>query len=205
MYIDICRYFDLILWSIRSGFFGQSGPGHAAVLRGGAGDARNLAEPGLKKQMTDMFGLFKLRFYTNICLTLHVMFWWTQRLMIHTAYTACVQQPTTFHIIPQPSLLRHLTTAQTSRCRLEVHNPGGFNSYVDWLIHFSALTFSSFSDRSCTIHFSDPVYGLVQYQAIEPFNSEDKETMWIWDNQNPWRMTTDRQTLSTKHPSLCTF
>lgn len=141
-YIDICRYFDLILWSIRSGFFGQSGPGHAAVLRGSAGDARNLAEPGLKKQMTDMFGLFKLRFYTNICLTLHVMFWWTLRLMIHTAYTACVQQPTTFHIIPQPSLLRHLTTAQTSRCRLEVHNPGGFNSYVDWLIHFSSLTFS---------------------------------------------------------------
>lgn len=74
MYIDICRYFDLILWSIRSGFFGQSGPGHAAVLRGGAGDARNLAEPGLKKRMTDMFGLFKLSFYTNICLTLHVMF-----------------------------------------------------------------------------------------------------------------------------------
>ena len=74
MYIDIYRYFDLILWSIRSRFFGQSGPGHAAVLRGGAGDARNLAEPGLKKQMTDMFGLFKLRFYTNICLTLHVMF-----------------------------------------------------------------------------------------------------------------------------------
>ena len=122
-------------------FFGQSGPGHAAVLRGGAGDARNLAEPGLKKQMTDMFGLFKLRFYTNICLTLHVMFWWTLRLMIHTAYTACVQQPTTFRIIPQPSLLRHLffkvsIGSTQSRWFQFLHV-----MFLDWFI-FSALTFS---------------------------------------------------------------
>ena len=88
--------------------------------------------------------------------------------MIHTPYTICVQQPRTFRIIPQQvqhcsSLLRHLINAQTSRYWLEVHNPGGFIffmlcSLVDWLIHFSPPIVSLFSDRSCTIYFSDPVH-----------------------------------------------
>ncbi len=46
----LCRY----LWS---------GPGHAAVLRGGAGDARNLAEPGLEQQdKRCLGGLLKVTF-----------------------------------------------------------------------------------------------------------------------------------------------
>ena len=55
--------------------FFWSGPGHAAVLRGGAGDARKLAEPGLEQQdKRCLGGLLKATFKqgTNACIKIRV-------------------------------------------------------------------------------------------------------------------------------------
>ena len=184
---DVCvpkrfsRTFRDVIWLISSRWGRFPAKLHLVVLEptvvvnASGGSCRTHEDPGsLKVHQSNIYSMYRICLYfyihihIHIFLTLHVMIWWTLRLMIHTPYTVCVQQPTTFRIIPQQvqhcsSRLRHLINAQTSRYWLEVHNPGGFIffmlcSLVDWLIHFSAPIVSLFSDRSCTIYFSDPVH-----------------------------------------------